>query len=119
DLAQREAERLAAVDERESPPVRLRVLAVAGRRARRLGEDAPPLVEPDRLDVDAGRTGQLADRPGRARRGHARLNRWSRPGIPRPGGPGPAPPAARRFPGRRPGGARAGRPRRRAAWGSS
>src|SRR5215472_15031512 len=73
DLPERESEQPGPPDERQSPPVVLCVLAVARSRTLRLCEQAPALVEPDRLDAHALCGRELADgQPTHAQQANSR-----------------------------------------------
>ena len=61
DLVERESELLSALDEPHSGYSVGGKLAIARRAPRRFGKQSPPLVVPDRLNVDAGLLRRLAD----------------------------------------------------------
>jgi hypothetical protein len=62
DLLQREPQVLRVLDETEARHRIVAVLAIAGGRAPRGRNQAPPLVMPDCLDVHVGRVRDLTDR---------------------------------------------------------
>ena len=62
ELVEREAEPLRAADHVEALDDRWRVDAIAGRRALRFRQEPDPLVVADRVDADAARRREPADR---------------------------------------------------------